>query len=50
MSVAETLAEHKAILGKRLPPAAISRVREDVIRLKEGDGGDTQSPSPSKRL
>ena len=49
MSVAEALTELQAILGKGLYPAAIPKVKEILIRLKEGDVGDTQRSSLSKR-
>lgn len=48
MSVAEALAELRAILGKGLYPAAIPKVREILVRLKEGDVGDSQMSAPSK--
>ena len=49
MSVAEALTELQAILGKGLYPAAIPKVREVLIRLKEGDVGDSRRSSLSKR-
>ncbi|MFO7772386.1 MAG: hypothetical protein R6V59_00310 [Dehalococcoidia bacterium] len=49
MSVAATLAELKAMLGKGLSPAAIPEVREVLVGLKEGDVSDTQRSSPSER-
>ena len=49
MSVAEALTELQAILGKGLYPAAIPKVREVLIRLKEGGVGDTRRSSLSKR-
>lgn len=49
MIVAEALAELKAILGKGLYPAAIPKVEEILIRLKEGDVHDTQRSSTSER-
>jgi hypothetical protein len=48
MSVAEALARLQAILGKGLHPAAIPKVREVLIRLTEGDVGDSQTSVPSK--
>ena len=49
MSVAEALTELQAILGKGLYPAAIPKVKEVLIRLKEGDVGDSRMLAPSKR-
>jgi hypothetical protein len=36
MSVDEALAEIQAILGKGLPPTAVPKVKEILIKLKEG--------------
>lgn len=49
MSIAEALAELKAILGKGLYPAAIPKVREILVRLKEGDVGDSRMSALLKR-
>jgi hypothetical protein len=49
MSVAEALAELKAILGKGLYPAAILRVRETLVMLRESDVGDSQMSAFSER-
>jgi hypothetical protein len=46
MSVAEALAELQAILGKGLHPAAIPKVREVLVKLKEGDVPDSQTSAP----
>ena len=49
MSVAEALAELKAILGKGLYPAAILRVRETLVKLRYSHVGDSQMSALSKR-
>ncbi len=48
MSVAEALTELQAILGKGLYPAAIPKVREVLVRLKESNVGDIQRSAYSK--
>ena len=48
MSVAEALVELQAILGKGLYPVAIPKVKEVLLRLKEGGVGDGQTSSPPK--
>lgn len=49
MSVAEALVELQAILGKGLHPAAIPKVRQILVRLKEGDTGSNRQLAPPKR-
>lgn len=48
MSVARALAELKAILGRGLYPAAIPKVEEILIRLKDGDVHSTRGSSDSR--
>jgi hypothetical protein len=45
MSIAEALAELKAILGQGVSPATVPKVREVLIRLKESDVGNSDNSS-----